>query len=234
MDREIVFIGTSHIDPEGYQRLFENLHFFKPRVILLEVSRFALFFRKTVGIVYKKILHKRIQKYGLKINSELRGIIGYFSVPYEYAAARRFADDTGASVFLVDISLFSLIRLISSHTLLKRKNLIMLSNAIEDGFLKEEKIAERIFIDGDQFLIDMKMSGFERDKLLMRREKLLIKRVSGYIARYGNKGVAYVGGWEHLINDPGLRTLYSNINSSKTRKIIFLKPKRGLRKNSPS
>jgi hypothetical protein len=222
MNSELIFLGTSHIDPEGYERLHAFLQRIKPQIIILEVSGFAILFRKTIGALYRKILLKRVKRYNLSMNAEIENAIRFFDIPYEYRASKRYARTHGARVILADISLLSFIRLVPSYQLMRKKNIRSLSEPRENRFVVERKIAERVFTDGDP-LIRIKASGFTGDRLLMIREKILLRRIHKIISRYRSRKIAYIGGWEHLIDDPEKRTLYSNLNLPKKREVIFLR-----------
>ncbi len=222
MNSELIFLGTSHIDPEGYERLRVFLQRIEPQIIILEVSGFAIAFRKTIGALYRKILLKRVKRFNLSMNAEIENAISFFDIPYEYRASKRYARAHGARVILADFSLLSLIRLVPSYQFMRKKNIRSLSEPRENRFAGERKIAKRVFADGDPLMIRVKASGFTGDRLLMIREKILLRRIHKIISRYRSRKIAYIGGWEHLIDDPEKRTLYSNFNLPKKREIIFL------------
>jgi hypothetical protein len=55
----------------------------------------------------------------------------------------------------------------------------------------------------------MILSRVSKDRLAVLREEKLVKKVSRFLLKHDGRRVAYVGGWEHLIEDPCKRTLYS-------------------------
>jgi hypothetical protein len=222
MNNELIFLGTSHIDPSGYERLQAVLQETGPQIIILEISRFAIIFRKTLGALYRRILLRRVKKYNLEINTEIENAISFFDIPYEYRAARRYARAQGARVILADVSLLSFLRLSRSYQFIRKKNILSLSGIHGDRFISERKIAERVFSHGDPLMIRLRANGFEGDRLLELREKILTRRIHRIVSRYRNRKIAYIGGWEHLIDDPDKRTLYSNYNLPKKRRITFL------------
>jgi hypothetical protein len=222
MKNELIFLGTSHIDPSGYERLQAVLQEIGPQIIILEISRFAIIFRKTLGTLYQRILIKRVKRYNLEINTEIENAISFFDIPYEYRAARRYAQAQGARVILADVSLFSFLRLSRSYQFIRRKNILSLSGLHGDRFTSERRIAERIFSRADPLMIRIRANGFEGDRLIELREKILTRRIHRIVSRYRNRKIACIGGWEHLIDDPDKRTLYSNYNLPKRRMIIFL------------
>jgi len=222
MSNEITFIGTSHIDPRGYERISELLISLDPQIIVLEVSRFAVLFRKTIGKLCRKILTGHIEQLQLHKNREIIYTLQFFALPYEYRAVKQYARSRSVQVILVDVSLFSFLRLTQSFRMLKRENILSLASITEDRFVREKIIAKRIFNRDDLILARIKLTNFERDPLVRMREKILIRRLVNILSRYPDKNIISIGGWEHLIDDSTQRNLYSSISAAKRRIIPFL------------
>jgi hypothetical protein len=222
MNNEITFIGTSHIDPKGHERISKLLISLHPQIIVLEMSRFAILFRKTIGNLCRKVLTRHIEHLQLHKNREITYTLQFFALPYEYRAAKQYARSRNVQVILMDVSLFSFLRLIQSFRMLKRENVLSLASMQEDRFVREKITAERIFNRDDLILARIKLTNFERDSLLRMREKVLIRRLTNILSRYHDKNILYIGGWEHLIDNSTQRNLYSNINAVKRRIIPFL------------
>ncbi len=225
----LLFLGTSHIAPEGQRRLVVALEAARPGIILLEVSRFSLLFRKTIGRIYRGIMERRAREMEVDMSPELANALRYLDVPAEYRAAREYSRKTCAKIILVDVSRFSFRELIHANGIITRQNIETLSIINADRFAQERAIARRIFVNGDDALAEMKArefgdpSGDDHDRRLVTREKVLTQRVISCMKKYGGKRIAYVGGWEHCIDDPKKRTLYSRIDAPKERRIVFLK-----------
>lgn len=227
-DTVITFLGTSHIDPDGYRHLADAVDALRPEIILLEVSRFSLLFRKTFGRIYRALLARRVKEMRLAMSPELANAMGYLDVPCEYRAARDFSRETSAKIILVDVSRFSFLQLIQAHKIITRRNIETLSIINADRFAQERAIARRIFINGDDALAEMKARAFglfpgdDHDRRLAVREEILYRRVISCMNKYRDRRIVYVGGWEHCIDDPKKRTLYSRIEAPKARRIVFL------------
>jgi hypothetical protein len=237
----LTFLVTSHIDPEGYRHLLDALEDLCPGIILLEVSLFSLLFRKTLGRIYRAILAHRVKTMRLVLSPELKNALNYLDVPCEYRAAREYSRKTCAKIILLDISRFSFLQLLHAHEIITRRNIETLSIINADRFAMEKALARRIFIEGDDALADVKARAFQKggaqafarfrqggtpgddhDRRLATRESILAERVSSRVKKYRGRRIVYIGGWEHCIDDPKKRTLYSRIDGPKERRIVFL------------
>jgi hypothetical protein len=218
----IIFLGTSHLDPDGFRNLYAALERHRPDLILLEVSRLSVLLRKTLGALYLKILRRNLAELRLDINPEIRQVIAYLGVPFEYAAARDYAAGCACRFKLIDVSLFTLARFAGAHALMGRENLRALSAATADRFERERQIAMRIFREGDISALRFSLSRRSKDLLLPVRERILSRRVNRHLRRGGGARIAYVGGWEHLVDGPGWSTVYSLAPSPKEREIVFI------------
>lgn len=219
---ETLFIGTSHLDPKGYEHLLGVLNEYRPELVLLEVSRLSIVLRKTLGIIYTKMLMRRTKRLGLAMNRELATIVDYLSPAHEYRAARDYCRDRGARLRLVDVSLFSLIAFSRAHRLITVRNLLYASRVGKDRFEQERGIAMRIFSNNDETLREVKLRRFNGDRLLRIRENLITRRVKTQLARHGDAKTAYVGGWEHLMDDHLGRVLYPRIEAPKQRRVLCI------------
>jgi len=224
----IIFLGSSHIDPEGQRRLADALEATRPEIILLEVSRFSLLFRKTIGRLYRRIMERRAVEMGVDMSPEFANALRYLDIPAEYRAAREHSRKTGAKIILLDVSRFSFRELVHAHEIISRNNITTLSIVNADRFAQERAIARRIFVNGDDALAEMKAREFgirpgdDHDPRLAMRENILTARVISCMKKFRDRRIAYVGGWEHCIDDAKGRTLYSRIEEPKERRIVFL------------
>lgn len=221
--RAITFIGTSHIDPDGYAGLMELLNSLHPEIILLEVSPLSVILRRTYGHILKLILRRNLKALKLDANPEIRNSELYLDIPYEYRAVKDYCRTGDAKYILADISFYTLRRFIHVHELVTKKNLAALSAVQEDRFLQEKSAAYSIFNKCDTVMPDIKLQQFSKDPPAIRREKILVKRLKKYTARYSGREIVYVGGWEHMLDDPQHRLLYSACDSVKQRIITLLK-----------
>lgn len=225
----VTFVGTSHIDPDGHGRLARVLDTVRPEIILLEVSRLSVFFRWGPGRIYRYFFARNLRRAGVAVNRELNGIEAHLGLPYEYRAVKDYCRQSGALYRLIDSSLATLLRYPCSWRLATRKNIETAAGIDEDRFARERTIAARIFRGSDPLLASGAAPVFrplpaaiKTERLAALREYTLYNRVQRALSRYGNRRIAYVGGWEHCTDDPEGLVLYSRIKGPKERVIIFL------------
>ncbi|HPS56867.1 MAG TPA: hypothetical protein PK514_02075 [Spirochaetota bacterium] len=220
-----LFIGTSHIDPAGYRHLMEILESNRPDMILLEVSPMSIILRRTYGFICRLILDHNLKGGGPGLSPEIRNIISYLDIPYEYTAARDYCMRTGAVYRLVDVSIISLARFFHAYKLVSKKNLTAAAASSNDRFSHEKGIAGNIFNKNDRFLLNMKLSQFSRDRLAVYRENILLRRVQRIVRKNSGRRIVYIGGWEHLMDAPGTGLLYQGFRETAGRIIAFMNQK---------
>lgn len=219
---ETLFTGTSHIDPDGYNRLWHILERDKPDMILLEVSRMSIILRKTYGRVCRLILDHNIRVLSPGPCSGISNIMSYLDIPREYAAVRDYCSRRGASCRLIDVSIISLARFFHAYKLITKKNISMAAAVHEDSFRQEAVTAGNIFNKNDRLLLNMKLNQFRNDSLALYRERILLCRVKKQVHSNSGRKIMYVGGWEHLMDAPGSGLLYDEFSGPKRRTIAFL------------
>lgn len=220
MAGRIIFIGTSHIDPDGYSRLIKELNSMRPEIILLEVSHLSVILRRTYGYILGLILRHNLKVLELEINPEIRDVACYLDLPYEYRAVRDYCRSSGSEYILVDVSFYSFMRFMHAHKLVTKTNLLTLSGITGNRFIQEKAATTGIFYKKDKIMLSMKLQQFRKDHLSVRREKILLKRLEKYTGKYSNRKIFYVGGWEHLIYDQSHMLLYTACRSDKIRLIL--------------
>jgi hypothetical protein len=223
-EESLTLIGTSHGDPGGFDSLYARLREIKPAAVLLEVSWFSIFFRKTAGALLKKIFRLNIRSLGIAMTPELHTVESFFDVPFEYRAVKQYCREEGLPYHLVDLPFISFLRLLNSHRLVYRKNLLLLSQFTANRALQEKSLAQRLFSEQDDITVDIILSRISRDRLGIKREQALAAQVLRYRKRYFGRSIAYIGGWEHLLEDPKQRTLFSMLPLRKTRTLAFVSP----------
>nr|HPJ40588.1 hypothetical protein [Spirochaetota bacterium] len=220
----LTFIGTSHGDPGGFDSLYARLRDIRPDAVLLEVSWFSLFFRKTAGAVLKRIFLRNIRSLGITMTPELHTIESFFDIPFEYRAVKQFCREEGVTYHLVDLPFISFLRLLKSHRLVYRKNLLLLSGFTGNRAQQEMSLAKRLFAEQDDCTVDIILSRISKDRLGVKRERKLAEKIIRYRKKYIGRSIAYIGGWEHLLEDPKQRTLYSMVPMRKQRTLAFVSP----------
>lgn len=203
-------------------RLYNLLEELRPDLVILEVSPMSIFLRRTYGLICRKILTRNIRAMGIKPNRELLDIEACIGLPYEYTAVRDYCRKSGAAFRLADVSIISLARYFHTYKLVTRKNILAAAEVDCGRSGQESGIAMSIFNKNDILLRNMKLSRFRQDRLAVYREKILLRRVRRLVRAHPGERIIYAGGWEHLLDDPENRLLYSGFPLPKKRIITFI------------
>ena len=192
----LILVGTVHLDPGGYDCLKKLLFELKPETVCVDVSHYALEFRKTVGRDYRTLLDNFRREDG-SLPPALAAVDIQLQVPFEYQAADDYAEKRGARVVPVGDSAQS--RKLLSHLsreLMTTDNLVKLASREEpelpEQVGKEWERARRYYLQGSTTAGGLEIS-----------DKRLARQIKEYA---GREPVVHVGGWEHL---KGLSALLS-------------------------
>jgi hypothetical protein len=184
----LFLVGTVHLDPDGSDLLKNLLFELKPETVCVDVSPYALEFRRTLGREYRLLLDNFRREDG-SLPPALAAVDIQLQVPFEYQAADDYAERRGARVVPVGDSAQSQ-KLLShlSRELMTTDNLVKLASREEpplsEQVSKEWERARRYYIAGAPAA-----SGLEKT------DKRLARQIKEYA---GREPVAHVGGWEHL------------------------------------
>jgi hypothetical protein len=184
----LILVGTVHLDPEGYDRLSKLLFDLKPETVTVDVSPYALEFRRTMGREYRTLLDN-FRRADSSLPPALAAVDIQLQVPFEYRAADEYAERRGARVVPVGDSAQSQ-KLLShlSRELMTTDNLVKLASREEPPLLEQvKKEWERA---RKYYLVGAPTAGS-----LERANKRLARQIKEYA---GREPVLHVGGWEHL------------------------------------
>jgi len=188
----LVLIGTVHLDPDGERLLLDLLFELRPECVTVDVSEYALEFRRAAGRAHlDRLGHFRRQDGSLP--PALEAVAAQLAVPFEYRAAERYAGRSGARLAAVGDSLESQ-RLLGylDRELMTTDNLVALAARDEPPLAelvaREWKRAQRHKLDGPP-LTD------NQEHRLGRQNTRTARRVRD---RARVEPTAHVCGWEHL------------------------------------
>jgi hypothetical protein len=184
----LILVGTVHLDPDGYDRLKTLLFELKPETVCVDVSTYALEFRRTLGREYRSLLDNFRREDG-SLPPALAAVDVQLQVPFEYRAADDYAERRGARVVPVGDSAQSQ-KLLGhlSRELMTTDNLVKLASREEPPLSEQvEKEWERA---RKYYRVGSPTSGG-----IEKADKRLARRIKEYA---GREPVVHVGGWEHL------------------------------------
>lgn len=198
----LMLVGTVHLDPTGFERLLALLKAARPKTVTVEVSPYALKFRRSTGREMLKRLDAFRRPDG-SLPPALAAVAAQLAVPFEYRAAASHARRTGARLCRIGDSRESE-RLLG----LLERELMATDNLVTLALRDEPEIAElvdREWARARRIFRDRRLSGSDVAGRLSRRNQRLAEKIRPLIA---DGTVVHIGGWEHL---EGLAELLSEL-----------------------
>lgn len=204
----LVLMGTVHSDPLGVRRTTAFLEAYRPELVLLELSPFALRYRKEHTPSLLKTLRANLRtaagRLGIHFKQAIRhnrivAIIRQISLPFEYRASASYARKTGVPVIPIDKSEFSRQWIETWPEMLSAANLEMLLRC-------EDRIES---VAGQYALAARKLSASSPEPLFAAepeaalwgdREKHLACSVTAELEKMRPGRAVYLGGWRHLLH----------------------------------
>jgi len=181
----LILLGTIHRDPQGEEVLLRTIGELRPELITVEVSPYALRFRKRHA--------PRLLRENLPLQ-----VAEFILPPYEYRAAKAYGLRCRVPVIPVDSCLKSRVLLRRAVELFSAENLRRLKEEDLKGLLRREyALARRCWQDG--FMAQWFLSnGWD-----LRRERAMARRIRQILSRHPTKRLLHVGGWMHMLPLPG-------------------------------
>jgi hypothetical protein len=194
----LTLIGIVHLDPGGYARLLDLLSTEKPRVVTVEVSPYALRYRRTHLAQYRQTLDAFRRADG-RLPNGLEAVAAQVELPFEYRAAAAYAETHDARVVRVGDSQESR-RLLD----LLERELMATDNLLALALREERPLDELVAHEWERAL-----QRYQREPVLSSEATRRLVRRNGRMARKirpltAQGALIHVGGWEHL---HGLREL---------------------------
>jgi hypothetical protein len=196
--KEFIMLGTIHAEAEGPEALTGWLEDAKPDVITLEFSKYGRDFRQTNGEYLRERLRETIREIGVETGDNhpgaLEALSSYINLPYEFTAVSRYTQKTGVPFHLVDMDLFSHMKLRGIDTLIDRENVEAVLNVGTDNLISgtsSERVLAELF-----FRREIKTYRYT-DEMFMR-DRFMKERISLLMRHHGSGRYMHVCGWQHL------------------------------------
>jgi len=221
---KLTLVGTVHRDPRGHQNLSTLLEQLQPDLLTLEMSPYALHYRQNRGrpllLRLERLLERLAAETGrpvqeLKTCQAVRDIFRLLTLPYEYCAARNYADRHGCRLELVDVAEISALKLQRVET-----GLITYHNLKVLIALPEEEASQRqeSYGTAQDLLLNNPAASVSAAFLRQRRgaegvgprDRAMAEQISRLL-QAGSVHLVHVGGWVHLLTDPLGETLFSRL-----------------------
>ncbi len=210
----LILLGTVHRDPKGFSRTGVFLEHHRPDLVLVEISPFALKFRKERSTELRKLFLKRVQMVSQELNIdfgfamkhvEISAILRQISIPYEYRASAAYAKKNLVHVIAADYSEFSREwietwpEMISTENIERLLGLDSAGPTVSSIYARASKR-----IAGGPSLPETPPS----DPLLWEeREKYMASQIKSALERFSSERPVYIGGWWHLCRGGTVETI---------------------------
>jgi len=192
-------LGIIHGDISNCRIIKDRLNMIRPRIITLEFSRYGLMFRKEKGPAYRRKIESvlsQMRQDGEAFNDEaVSSLNGYIDLPSEYEAASSYCNENNASLHLVDMDIFSYIKLKNTDELFSEKNIRNIIGT-SDGrhTIAYEKVMARLF-----FNAGIQTAPYTEEMLV--RDRYMGRRIGTLLQDNKDKRITHITGWQHL-KDP--------------------------------
>ena len=200
-DRSFYILGMIHKDKDNGRLIDKWLGQIKPHVVTLEFSQYGLMFRKEKGAIYRKQIESVI--IDMRQNKEafneeaLSFLYSYIDLPCEYESAARYCNATDASLHLIDIDLFSYLKLKKVEELLSTENIRKLLTTYDRQVNDSERAMAKLYFDSGVQIAPYTDEMLIRDKYMGRRIGILMRYHHG-------RRFAHITGWQHLRDPSGV------------------------------
>jgi hypothetical protein len=223
---KVVLVGTVHRDPKGYAKLLRLLEQERPSIITVEISPYSRSFRTQQATALRARLRENLQKIGKERGRSLREMISQSAVleifliltePYEWRAAKVYADRHGIALMDIDLSGYAEEKLSHLTELISLENVrallhlpsFDLSRQVESQYARAK------------FLFDRPPSSWPVNEEVRHREAHMAEKIRGLV-RQKNQGKAlHIGGWEHIIELPEGKSLFGLVKDLQPIRIIL-------------
>jgi len=191
-------LGVIHRDKSNNRIIGDWLNTIRPHAITLEFSRYGFMFRKEKGPLYRNKIASvitQMRQNGEICNEEALSFLNaYIDPPSEYEAASLYCNENGASLCLVDMDLFSYMKLKNADELFSEKNIRDVIGT-QDGFIRSnERIMARLFFDSG-----IQTAPYTEEMLI--RDRYMSHRIGTLLQDHKGKRITHITGWQHL-KDP--------------------------------
>ena len=191
-------LGVIHRDRDSRALIHGWLNKIKPHFVTLEFSQYGLMFRKEKGPMYRKELESVLAKMRRSkeaFNEEASSFLySYIDLPGEYEAASRYCSENGASFHLVDMDLYSSLKLKKADELFSEENIKNIIRTFDGHVSGNERVMARLFFDSGVQTAPYTEEMLARDRYMAKRIRILMQRHPG-------KKFTHITGWQHL-KDP--------------------------------
>jgi pheromone shutdown protein TraB len=222
----LIMVGTVHRDPRGYGKLSQLLKREQPALISVEVSPYARTFRAWQSAAWRATLRENLQRIKGEVGRPLREIISQSSIlgifillkePYEWQAAKSYADRHGTPLRDVDLSSHSHDKLARLSELISMENLRTL---LRIPFPDLRKQVESQYSRARSLFLHPP-STWPTIQGAAEREAYMAEKIRRFVQRGKGKKILHIGGWEHMVEFSQGNSLYGLLKDLGPQRILL-------------
>jgi hypothetical protein len=191
-------MGIIHRDKDNGRIIGDWLNTIRPHVITLEFSPYGLMFRKEKGPAYREkveSIFSQMKQDGEVLNDEAVSFLhAYIDLPSEYEAASLYCNENGTSLHLVDMDLFSYMKLKNADELFSEKNIRNIIGTTGGHAGAHERVLARLFFDSG-----IQTTPYTEEMLI--RDRYMGRRIGTLLQDHKDQRITHITGWQHL-KDP--------------------------------
>ena len=210
----LILLGTVHSDPKGFARTRTFLEQHRPDLILVEISAFALKFRKEHSSGFRKVFLEHLRTISKKLKIEfsravkhvqITAILRQISIPFEYRASAAYAKRTGTDLIGVDYSDFSRGWIETWQEMISAENIERLLELDSVGLPVSSLYAQAARrIGGEPLRPETRPADALR---WQEREEQMAYEITSALERFNPVRPVYIGGWWHLCCGTSIKTV---------------------------
>jgi hypothetical protein len=229
----LTLVGTVHREPQGREKLTALLERLNPDAITLEMSPYAIAFRRGRGPLLLARLEAILDRLAVETGShagelaahrEVVGIRSLLGLPFEFQAAAAYAAAAGIPLDLLDSSLVSARKLRRvERELLTLGNLQVLVRLPVAPPPSESPVTARRMVLEDPGLAVRQafLSGRRGTEGIGPRDIRLAQKIRRRLKDCPGSHLVHIGGWVHLVEDDRRETLFSLLEDLHPERVLL-------------
>lgn len=187
-------LGVIHRDERNPGILRTWLEKIQPDVITVEVSRYSLEFRLSIGDMYRERLGSVCGRLDRPHRGRAVGdLYSFIDMPSEFTIAEEYCKSHDILVYPVDMDLFSALKLRRTDELIDGKNVAANLRRDEKTGTSQKVLADLYFRKG--------VTAFSYDEEMAIRDNFMCHKIGILRKRCANGRFLHIAGWQHL-RDP--------------------------------
>jgi hypothetical protein len=229
----LTLVGTVHREPQGREKLISLLEMLLPDALTLEVSPYAIAFRRRRGPLLLARLETLLDRLAvetgrdpgeLAAHQEVAGIRSLLALPFEFQAAADYAAAAGIPLDLLDSSLTSARKLRwVERELLTWDNLRVLVHLPVSSLHKENAATARRMVLGNlgTAVLQAFLAGRRDAEGIGPRDYRLAREIRRRLKGSAGRHLVHIGGWVHLVEDERGKTLFSLLEDLNPQRVLL-------------